>query len=845
MKQTISNSTNRIDSLYAANACTQEDSASRHVWQVHATSHKLPEKACFSRVVNHLAKAAALSLLLAVLSPALSAQIVQTIKGTVSDKASKITLPGATVYINGSNPVKGTTSDESGHFRLEGVETGRVQLCIRYLGYEPLCIDNLNLTAGKELVVDIEMEESITTLNEVVVKAEENKSATVNTMSVISSRTFSIEETQRYAGARNDVARMAINYAGVSAGNDATNEIIIRGNSPNGLLWQLEGVEISNPNHFGWMGATGGPVGMLNNNTLSNSDFLTGAFVAEYGNALSGVFDLRMREGNHDKHEFLGQIGFNGFEFGAEGPISAKHKSSYLVNYRYSTLGLFKLMGISLGTGTAVPQYQDISFKVTSALGKGKISLFGLAGTSGIEFLDSERDTSKNDNFYADEGLDIYNNNRQGVIGLTYFRRLGESAFTELILSADALQNKSRVDTVLKNPDSVRLFERNDFNSQNYTANLSVTVKLSPRLNTRTGVEIRKMDFELRDSIYMSEYDAFFNLYNDKGSTMLLRAFAEMNLKLTEGLTFHAGLHAMGLTMNSQAVAEPRLAFRYRAGNNHAFSLGYGNHSRILPMYVYFKRIDLDQNTYIQPNKDLEMLKARHFVAAWDWQISSFTRLKLEGYYQQLYNAVTEANPSTFSMLNNNSFQFAIPDTLTNGGTGSNTGIELTLERFMHKGVYFLVTASLFDSKYKGSDDVTRSTAFDGGYVLNSLAGKEFNLKSRHPQKKNYLTADFKLTAAGGQRYTPVDVNRSQIEGETVYDESKAYEESFRDYFRFDIRLAYRRDNSRYSQEFAFDVQNITNRENPLYMQYNRRTGETEFINQLRIFPMVQYRIIF
>jgi hypothetical protein len=347
--------------------------------------------------------------------------IVQTVKGTVYDKQSKISLPGATVYIPGTNLVKGTITDENGSFRLENIETGRIQICVRFIGYEPLCIDNLNLTSGKELVVNIEIQESVTNINEVVVKANQNKSSTINTMSTLSSRTFSIEETQRYAGARNDVARMALNYAGVSAGNDATNEIIIRGNSPNGLLWQLEGVEISNPNHFGFMGATGGPVGMLNNNTLSNSDFLTSAFAAEYGNAVSGVFDLRMREGNHDRHEFLGQVGFNGFEFGAEGPISKKNNASYLINYRYSTLGLFHLMGISLGTGSAIPEYQDISFKVVSKLGKGKISLFGLAGKSAINFLYSEMDSSDQENFCSSAGFDIYNKNRQGVVGLNYF----------------------------------------------------------------------------------------------------------------------------------------------------------------------------------------------------------------------------------------------------------------------------------------------------------------------------------------------------------------------------------------------------------------------------------------
>jgi hypothetical protein len=781
-----------------------------------------------------------------ILSPVgLYAQLVtQTIKGTVVDKTSRITLPGAAVYIPGTTPVKGTTTNENGEFRIENIETGRIQICVRFTGYEPLCVDNLNLTSGKELVLNLEIEESVTSINEVVVKATENKSASINSMSMISSRTFSIEETQRYAGARNDVARMAINYAGVSAGNDATNEIIIRGNSPNGLLWQLEGVEISNPNHFGFMGATGGSVGMLNNNTLSNSDFITSAFAAEYGNAVSGVFDLKLREGNHDKYEFLGQVGFNGFELGAEGPISKKHNTSFLVNYRYSTLGFFKLLDISFGTGTAVPEYQDISFKVAGNLAGGKYSFFGLGGISAIDLLYSDRDEDE-ENFYEDEGFDIYNKNRQGVAGVNYFRRFGEKTYAEITLAADALQNKSNIDTVLTNPLSTQPFEYTDFNTENYIGNFSLKTKFSNRLNARFGAEVRNIRFTLKDSAFLSKYDAFFNVYDDKGSTNLFRVYSQFSYKITSALTLSGGIHVMSVALSNETTVEPRIALKFKPWTNHSFGLGYGNHSKILPMYVYFHRTDLSATEYIQPNKDLEMLKANHYIASWDWQINSFTRFKLEGYYQHLYNAVIEEKHSSFSMLNNNSFQFSIPDTLTNGGTGDNIGAEVTLERFMNKGMYFLVTTSVFDSKYKGSDGIKRSTAFDGGYVFNALAGKEFCLKTKISGAKSYLSADVKFTAAGGHRYTPVDIAASQLKGETEYDEDLAYEKKFRDYIRLDLRIAYRMDNRKFSQEVAFDVQNLTNRKNPLYMQYNNNTGKTEFVNQLTIYPMMQYRIVF
>jgi len=196
-------------------------------------------------------------------------------------------------------------------------------------------------------------------MDEVVVKAGGNPQDAINELAMVSSRGFDMEETNRYAGSRNDPARMAQNFAGVSGANDSRNDIIIRGNSPTGVLWRLEGIDIPNPNHFGAMGTTGGPVSILNNNLLCKSDFMTSAFPAQYGNATAGVFDLSMRKGNAHRREHLVQMGFNGFELGTEGPLGGENGASYLINYRYSTLALMQNIGLSPGTGDAIPYYQD------------------------------------------------------------------------------------------------------------------------------------------------------------------------------------------------------------------------------------------------------------------------------------------------------------------------------------------------------------------------------------------------------------------------------------------------------------------------------------------------------
>ena len=283
-------------------------------------------------------KIAFTALLILIVSGLFGQTLTQTIRGTVIDKQTLQPIIGARVVVLESDPLIGSVTNVDGQFRLEGVAVGRQSIQVTYMGYEPVVMQNLALTT-KEMVLNITMIESVNSLTEVEVTSEK-KGETVNKMANVSIRSFSVEESNRFAGSRNDVARMAQNFAGVQGADDSRNDIVIRGNSPTGVLFRMEGVDIPNPNHFARFGTTGGPISILNNNVLSNSDFMTGAFPSEYGNATAGVFDLKMRTGNNENQEFMFQFGFNGAELMAEGPFSDSSKASYLVSYRYSTLFL-------------------------------------------------------------------------------------------------------------------------------------------------------------------------------------------------------------------------------------------------------------------------------------------------------------------------------------------------------------------------------------------------------------------------------------------------------------------------------------------------------------------------
>jgi hypothetical protein len=778
--------------------------------------------------------------------------LTQTIRGRIVDQVSQMPLPGANVVVSGSDPILGSSSDTEGYFQIRHVPVGRVSLQVSYMGYEPRELSHLNLLAGKELIINIALQEQVVMTEEIVIRAEQDKRLPNNELATISARTFSIEESQRFPGARNDVSRMAANFAGVRGGDDATNDIVIRGNSPRGMLWRVEGVDVPNPNHFGNMGATGGPVSMINNNLLANSDFFTGAFPAEYGNALSGVFDLQLRNGNYDQHEFLGQIGFNGFEAGAEGPINRRKRSSYLVNYRYSTLGLMNELGFGVGTGAAVPYYQDLNFKINLPGNKsGNWSLFGIGGKSSIDFLAEE--AGENENLYTDGDINIYDRSATGVLGLSNTFMLSNSLYAKATLAVTGIRNTDVVDSIsTETAQPVDLY-RQHFHENKIFASFYINKKFSARHSLKAGAMASRFHFNMLDSAYDNSREAFITLRQFDGNSYLLQPYAQWQYRMNKDLTFNTGLHAQYLNLGNNFSLEPRLGVSWAFAPQQKLSLGYGIHTQMAPTMDYFRQVNLQddpslQPVYFQPNTNLAFTRSTHYVIGYDYFMTPSLRLKAEAYYQDIDDAVTEQMMSAYSLLNNGSFSSASPDSLNNAGSGYNYGLELTLEKFMDQGLYFLITGSLYDSRYRGSDGVERSTAFNSHYIFNAVGGKEFTLKlgSKKDKPRTYrLSIDGKLTTAGGQRYTAVDVAASLREGTTVYQDTRAFAQRYDPYFRADIRVAFRMEGRKVSQEWAIDVQNITNRQNPAFQRFNRNTGEVETVYQLGIWPMMQYRLEF
>jgi hypothetical protein len=763
----------------------------------------------------------------------------QTIRGVVVDEQSRNILSDVTVSLEGINPSIAGITDSTGNFKLLNVPVGRQTIRASFVGYETTFIQNIEVTSSKEIVLEIKLKEKIRKLEEVIIQSGRPKNKAINDAALVSARQLSVDEAFRYSGTRNDPSRMAQNFAGVSGTNDARNDIIIRGNSPSGVLWRMDGIDIPNPNHYSTLGSTGGPVTILNTNTLKNSDFLTSAFPAQYGNALAGVFDVRMRNGNNEKYEFLGQMGFNGFELGAEGPLNSETKSSFLVNYRYSLVAAIQALGLSVGTGSSTPYYQDASFKLNIPTKKaGTFSWFGLGGESHIDFPAEEED-----NLYASNDGTLRDRNFRsltGVTGLTHTYFFNPTTSGKAILAVSGFQSKYNEEIVdAGKPAKLAYYSKH--RQIKYSAGYTFNKKINSRNQLTAGIiaDLNKLVLE-RD--YIPDGDSVLLRFIDtKKQASLLKAFINLGHRFSDKLSSNAGIYYQLFTLNNTWSIEPRWNIRYQFQPDQSFSFGAGLHSQTQPLEVYFYQSRNGNGEPALTNKDLDFVKSIHGVLGYDINLSRHFRLKAELYGQYIYNAAVEIIPSGFSMLNAGAgFSFPDKTNLVNEGTGHNYGLELTIERFLHKGFYYLVTASVFESAYKGSDDILRNTAFNSRFVTNILGGKEFKTG-----RKGTLGIDTKLTLAGGQPYTPFDIAASVSEGYVLFKEDASYSLRQKAYWRWDLKFSYSKNGKRATQKWYIDFQNVTNNKNIYIQTLNPKTGKTSQIDQIGFFPNINYQITF
>ncbi len=758
---------------------------------------------------------------------------VQTVKGIIVDQESENPLPGATIYILETYPVLGTTSDMVGEFRIENVPVGRISIKITYVGYEEQYINDLLVSSGKEVVLKISLKEAFSTLNEVVIKADIQKEKAQNTMATLSARTVSVEEAARFAGGMDDPSRLASTFAGVTPSTVDNNEIVIRGNAAKGILWKLEGVEIPAPNHLAGMFSGGGVNTMFSSNILANSDFFTGAFPAEYGNAISGVFDMRLRSGNHDKREYVFQIGTQGVGLELEGPFTKGKRSSYLLSYRYSTLGLIQNI---MPQVTGMPTYSDLTLKLEFPTKKaGVFTLWSLAGMGNIaNKLDTDTASweTNMESYKYDISYDLLAvgiNNRKILNSRSYL-------FNSISFSGTDYDNNNVYFRDKKY--EVPVTNQNEKNSKiSFTSHINY--KFSSRHTNRTGITINSyfynMDVENNTNVAENDTADFF--VKDKGNATSINLYSQSKYFITERVNLNIGFHIVHFNTNNETVVESRVGINYRINKSQSLSFAYGKHSKMEPLRIYLMKVPFGDQ-YLPLNSDLKITKAHHFVLGYDINLGKNTHFRVEPYYQKLLD-VPVISDSSFSMINYTSETF-FSNKLNNDGTGLNYGVDLTLEQFLNKGFYYMITSSLYESVYKGGDGIERNTKYNQNYVFNVLVGKEWQTK-----RNNTFGINGKLTVLGGKRQSPVDYDKSDKYQYVVYDESRSYEVQLPTSYYIDISINYTINRPKFSQSIILHAKNLLMQEESLGHAYNYKTQSVEPYGLSIVYPYLSYKIQF
>ena len=794
---------------------------------------------------------------------AFSQNLTQIVRGTILDVDSKLPLIGVTLVIHGTDPMVGTSTDINGSFRFKNVPLGRIAIRISYIGYETKTISDIVVNSGKEVVLDFSMQESVIKIDEAVVKAYKNKGEAINDMSQLSLHSITLEETKRFTGGMDDPARVVSSFAGVASTPDGSSDIIVRGNSPKYMQWRLDGAEISSPYHMDDQNSSFGALTALNNNLLATSDFYTGAFSSEYGDVISCVYDVKLRSGNNEKFEATGGIGLMGTELTLEGPFKKGYAGSYLFNYRYSTISLINKLGLVDVPGAV--NYQDATFKIILPTKKtGTFSFYGLGGLSGFSMDNmgpTGLSTPGRPTASALTSKDFYKANYLANLGMNHILSLNEKSFIKTSLNYSG----TGANDDIYETDTIRTYNDEDESAgdsisprmhmlQSRIVNSAIrgAITYSNKINTKNKIQIGAKytlyNFNYNQNVYSNEEASMINVNDFKNNLSTINNYISWKHSFNEKIIIVTGIHNMNILRNNISTLEPRLSLNWNINKTNSVHAGYGMHSTTESVHNYFTKIPQDDGSYIEPNKNLGLLKAHHYVLGYEKRFTENLIGKVEVYYQSLYNLPVENNDTSYYATINEGIDYKYVE-LVNKGSGKNYGVEISIERFFDKNFYFLINSSLFDSKYKSLEGIWRNTRYNNNYIVNILFGKEF--KSLGKKQNQTLALNTKIFFEGGQRYIPLirDAQGNvavEPENDRYFDYSKAYNDKLDNIFLLNLSASYKFNKPRATHEIFLDLMNLTNNQARMAEYYDvSKPGKVGYTTQFGFFPNLMYRVYF
>ena len=761
----------------------------------------------------------------------------QTVRGIVTDAASGEPMGFVTIKVRETKT--GVVTNDKGEFEISNLPVGRYTIEASSLGYTPVVLPEVLVSSNKDVTLDIAIKEAVSTLSDVVVRPQVSKEMPLNNMVLTGGKMLSVEESSRYAGGMDDPARLVTAFAGVT-GSPASNGVSVHGGAPQQLVWHMEGVEVFAPNHFSdSYNFGGGSISALSANVLGNSDFLMGAYPAEYGNAVGGIFDIKLRNGNSTSYEHTAQLGTLGIDFASEGPLGKNSKASYLFNYRYSFTGLASHLGI-LDLDGDNADYQDVNFKLNLPTKRaGTFSLWGMG------YIDkSWVDESK-----PDEWETLYDQNNEQVqqklftTGLSHKIWLGEGTSLNTTLAASYFFNHIKEDyyeDAGNNTSSAPIpYIDADQTNGRLIGNIFVNRKMSRQLTSKLGVNYTHYIYKNRLR-YAEEIGQPLESYgHEDGRAGLLNLYTSNSWEVSPAFTLCFGLNAQGFMLNGDWSVEPRLSWQWHTSQKGTLSFGYGLNSRVEKLDVYF--VELDGK---RVNRDLDMTRSHQVQLSYLHMLNPHLAFRAETYFQYMYD-MPIAETGTYALVNR--LDYYIDRHLVSKGRGRNYGIDLSLEQYLHKGLYWIINGSVYDMEYRDINGQWHDTRFNSGYAFKLLAGKEWMMGKA---KRDLLNVSVKLSYQGGLRYSPIDeaatiANYKNNDPDVVYDESRPFTKQFDPVFSTDFTLSYKINGKKVSHEIAIKAINLFQTKTPFKHVYNYKEQKMDNYDVGLSLPNICYRVNF